>query len=317
MPRALIPSDLTDTQKLYQYLQEQERERLALQRRVMGLEVENEIGVEKLDLATIRAALQASGSHPLNLVGLQGTSLAEQNPNFPRVTTLPDPQSTIYTAVILLGTGGAQDQLHVLNKDNTTYQWTQINVTPSNFWTTNSVQTIAAGAAKTLADLLTLNAGLLITAGNAEMRSTANVQSTLMLGGSAAQHGAKVEFVWKDQELTLAGSVTKDTTSTHLPRFSLILAVLTLITETISGGGVTTYSVGDSATAARFRNADANLGVGTGAWCSNHWKGSVATEAAGPTQTSDGEVRITLDAAPTAGKIRVVTLSLVSTVPTS
>lgn len=112
------------------------------------------------------------------------------------------------------------------------------------------------------------------------------------------------------EELNVTGVTTKDTAATFLRATSLILAVTGYITQTISGGGVATYSIGDATTAARFTAADANLTAGNGIVGLQHLKGSVATDATGPVQVAAAAARVTLSAAPTQGKIRLVAWQL-------
>lgn len=139
--------------------------------------------------------------------------------------------------------------------------------------------------------------------------------TALTIGGAAAQNSAAIQFVWKNELLDLAGVATKDTAAGFLSTSSLILSVWTLVDTTISGGGVTNFKTGDPTTVDRFGSANFNLGATNSQWQTNHLKGNVATEATGWTQTGAGVVRITLDAAPVAGKIRVVSLQLVATNP--
>lgn len=149
-----------------------------------------------------------------------------------------------------------------------------------------------------------------------EARQIINALNALRIGGTVL-NGAHAEYVCKNELLSLAGSATKDTTVTALAGNSEIFEVWTRVETTISGGGVTSFQVGDATTANRFASASLNLTAGSAQWCCNHRKGGVATDATGPTQLPNGEVRITLDAAPTAGALRVVTICRVATAPTS
>lgn len=118
--------------------------------------------------------------------------------------------------------------------------------------------------------------------------------------------------------LTLSTSgVTTNTSTSLLPANSVIEAVVIRVTTTITGGGVTAFSVGDSTTAARFSASAGGLTAGSTRVGLQHQHGSVSTDATGPVQVTATTVRITCDATPTAGAIRIVVFYRQFTVPTS
>lgn len=126
--------------------------------------------------------------------------------------------------------------------------------------------------------------------------------------GSAAYFIAQEKVVaggdgqgWTDgvttELLTLSTSgTTTDTAANLLPADSIIYAVTVRVVTTISGGGVASYSVGDSGSGTRFASAvtpitAGSTKVGLGAPCS--------------AQASAAKVRITTSATPSAGAVRI------------
>lgn len=129
--------------------------------------------------------------------------------------------------------------------------------------------------------------------------------------GSAITYGYNTELV------TLAtGAAVTDTTGNLLPANSVIDSVdgivTTLITTAVSWG------LGDPTTAARFTATNAGaVTLGTRLTGLAHWQGGISTDAAGPVQTSAAKVRITVNANPAAGAVRVVVFYHQVTAPTS
>jgi len=118
--------------------------------------------------------------------------------------------------------------------------------------------------------------------------------------------------------ITLSTSgTTTDSTANLLPANSIIDAVATYVTVTITGGGVTQFSVGDPTTAARFSASAVGLASGSNRVGLQHQQGSVTTDAAGPVQVSAAKVRITCNGTPTAGAVRVIVFYRQFTAPTS
>lgn len=128
-------------------------------------------------------------------------------------------------------------------------------------------------------------------------------------------HGATSIIGQIEENVTLdTGSTTTDTTI-DLPANSIILAVSTRVTTAITTS--TTFSVGDPTTAQRFSSTAAGLTLGSTRVGLNQMQGSITTDAAGPVQVTTAKVRITLDANPGAGAIRVTIHYITITAPTS
>lgn len=132
-------------------------------------------------------------------------------------------------------------------------------------------------------------------ANQAKFGSSANYLSAFAVAGGANGQ------VWTDgvatELVTLSTSgTTTDTSVNLLPADSIIYAVTTYVTTTISGGGVASYSIGDPTTGTRFASGVTPLTagstkVGLGAPCS--------------AQATAAKVRITASATPSAGQVRV------------
>lgn len=118
-------------------------------------------------------------------------------------------------------------------------------------------------------------------------------------------NGAALTIGSATELLTLSTvGLTTDTTANLLPANAIILAVDCRITTTITT--TTNWAVGDGTTSARFSSANATLTAGTVSVGLNHMQGSVATDAAGPVQTTAAKVRITCTGSnPGAGVIRI------------
>lgn len=130
-------------------------------------------------------------------------------------------------------------------------------------------------------------------------------------------NGATLVYGVNTELLTLAtGATTTDTTGNLLPARSIIDSVTgevtTLITTAVSWG------LGDPTTAARFTATNAGA-VTLGATLSglDHWSGAVSTLATGPSQASAAKVRVTTNANPGAGVVRIVVFYHQVTAPTS
>lgn len=119
------------------------------------------------------------------------------------------------------------------------------------------------------------------------------------------------------ESITLSTSgLTTDSTADLLPANSIILAVTARVTTAITA--TTDWALGDATTSNRFAAANATLAAGTTAVGLRHQQGSVASDAAGPVQTTAAKLRITCTGAnPGAGVIRVTVTYLSLTPPTS
>lgn len=116
--------------------------------------------------------------------------------------------------------------------------------------------------------------------------------------------------------LTLAtGALFTDTAANLLPANAIIESVLTRVTTTITTA--VSFSVGDPTTAARFSASAGGVTAASTRVGIDHWSGAVATLAAGPSQAAAAKVRITCNANPGAGIVRVTVYYRVLTAPTS
>lgn len=141
---------------------------------------------------------------------------------------------------------------------------------------------------------------------------TANGRSLGVVGNN----GNKAEIQHFTELVTLdTGAAFTDSPSNLLPANSIILCVGGRVTTTITTA--LNWRLGDPTTSDRFTSANATLAAGTTDVGLRHMQGSVATDAAGPVQTAAAKVRITLDAPPGAGAVRVFTSAIVFTAPTS
>lgn len=127
--------------------------------------------------------------------------------------------------------------------------------------------------------------------------------------------GARARYRVVEEEVTLnTGGVTTDTVAL-IPGNAIVDAVVVRITETITTAA--NWQVGDSTTANRFISSNSTLVAGTVVTGLNHWQGGVSTDAAGPVEMTGRVVRITTNANPGAGKIRVTIFARVFNGPTS
>lgn len=117
-------------------------------------------------------------------------------------------------------------------------------------------------------------------------------------------NGAQLIEGFSSELITLnTGGTTTNSVGNLLPANSQIIAVVFRVTTTITTA--TAYSIGDATTAARFQPTGAALTAGTTGVGQDHMSGAVTTLAAGPTQAAAAPLRITTDAPPGAGAIRV------------
>ena len=110
---------------------------------------------------------------------------------------------------------------------------------------------------------------------------------------------------WSNSELVTlnTGAAFTDTAGNLLPANAIIDSVVARVTTTITTAA--NWSLGDATTSTRFTSATGTLTAGTTVVGLNQMQGGVTTNAAGPVQTAAAKVRITLNANPGAGQIRV------------
>lgn len=162
--------------------------------------------------------------------------------------------------------------------------------------TASGVITLTANSAATAATLSGVFA-----CGNANIAAL-NATGTITSAGSNGQtaiYGQLSELVTLN-----TGGTTTDSVANLLPVGAIILGVTARITTTITTAA--NWSLGDATTAARFMAANSTLTAGTTAIGMQHMQGSVATDAAGMVQTAAAKLRVTTNANPGAGVIRIV-----------
>ena len=110
----------------------------------------------------------------------------------------------------------------------------------------------------------------------------------------------------RSEVITLSTSgTTTDSTEYLLPANSIILAVTATVLTTITGSGVSAFTVGDGTVAARFGTVSA-LTAGTTGVGTTMLNGNINATNAGPTQASAAKVRITATGGtPASGVVRV------------
>ena len=127
------------------------------------------------------------------------------------------------------------------------------------------------------------------------------------VSGSAPSSGQDELIPFRRSEtMTLSTSgATTDSAEYLLPANAVILAVTATVLTTITGSGVSAFTVGDSAVAARFATGIA-LTAGTTAVGITHMTGVISATNAGPTQASAAKLRITATGGTAAtGVVRV------------
>lgn len=134
-------------------------------------------------------------------------------------------------------------------------------------------------------------------------------------GGGTDLNGAKAALVWTAEELTLSTvGTTTDTAANLLPGNAVVLGMVARVTTAITTAA--SVQIGDATTATRFATLG-TMTLGTTLLGLNHLQGGVATDATGPVQFTAAKIRTTANVTPGAGKVRLVTLALVFTPPTS
>lgn len=173
-----------------------------------------------------------------------------------------------------------------------------------------------------------VNNALSLAAGGTEgMRvdaTDARVFRALLALGSSAQvarlqlngaSGGSWELTSVAALATLSTGGTTTDTASIIPANSFVVAVTYRVTTTITTAA--NFSIGDATTAARFVSGATGLTAGSTGIGLRHLQGGVATDAAGPIFTSSSAVRITTNANPGAGAIRVQVWYAFPTAPTS
>jgi hypothetical protein len=235
----------------------------------------------QLQLPEIKAALELGGRSPLNLTGLVGKTADPQFGGLLTGTVLPPPNNYAENITFDLQSGSpVRFQRYYRGTVNGAPAWVQAPVPePTNM-------------AKL--DLANIFLGLQTFKAGVDFVDPA--------------HGAAWSILYREEEVTLSTvGVTTDSTGLLIAGNCLLLGVPQYITQAISGGGVTGLQTGDQATPSLTRFATtATLTVGAGLVGLDQWKGSAATDAAGPLLINASKVRFTATGGtPTQGKVRV------------
>lgn len=154
---------------------------------------------------------------------------------------------------------------------------------------------------------------IILDAGGATFRGALTAASYTQQANNGAQ--AIDGFISEEVTLSLIG-LTTDSSSNLLPVNSRIKFVNWYITQAITGGAVVTMQIGDGTVATRFASTT-TLTLGGNGVGQSHMQGSVVADASGPVQTTAAAVRITMNAIPTAGKVRLVVFYEQGVAPTS
>lgn len=122
--------------------------------------------------------------------------------------------------------------------------------------------------------------------------------------GTLIAHTAIQKFI--EEEITLStGAATTDSTANLLPANSLIDAVFFHTSVAITTA--VNFSLGDATTAARFASASTKIALDDKDVGILQWN-PANVNAAGPVQTAAAKLRVTCNATPAAGKIKVSVL---------
>lgn len=157
--------DVTNSQRLYYLLQRMQAKLTTLESQ-LAKEVAKPVKLDSKDIDQLASYLQtdlsARGLHPLPVTGLAG-QLAEPQAAAP-VLLSSDPLTTVNPDLYEPGTLATYNNNLYLVVAGRPHTWSLFSLAlPANAVTTDTVQTIGPGAAKTVSDLLTLLAGLAVT----------------------------------------------------------------------------------------------------------------------------------------------------------
>jgi hypothetical protein len=146
---------------------------------------------------------------------------------------------------------------------------------------------------------------------NLYLSNSVNVQDPGPFGSMQTQTSAACETSYGITTLG-TGATTTDTGLNCLPANSVVDAIVYRITTTITTSA--NFTIGDATTAARFCGTQSTLTSGTTGIC---FVQADQTGAGGPRQASAAKVRVTLNANPGAGAIRLIVYYHTWTAPTS
>lgn len=218
------------------------------------------------------------------------------------VSTVIVTDVAVFGAVGANGLGGSQvnraTSTTTVSRDMTALQWLWTNATDASRSAAMAIQVVDNAAA--LAEKWRI-------AGNGSGSGT--LETLTGVNGSQWINGEISEL------LTLSTVSTTTDTTMQLPANSIILSVTTRVTTTITTA--VSFSVGDPTTAARFSASAGGLTAGSTRVGLQQMQGSVTTDATGPVQTTAASVRITTNANPGAGVIRITINYMQFVAPTS
>jgi hypothetical protein len=143
------------------------------------------------------------------------------------------------------------------------------------------------------------------------LSNSVNVQDAGTFGSMQTQTSAACETSFGATTLNVGGTTT-DTSLSCLPANSIIDALVYRIITTITTAA--NFIIGDATTAARFCNTQSTLTAGTTGVC---FVQADQTGAPGPRQVSAAKVRVTTNANPGAGIIRMIVYYHTWTAPAS
>lgn len=135
--------------------------------------------------------------------------------------------------------------------------------------------------------------------------------SDMLFGSNQSASASACEATFGITTLN-TGAATTDTTNNCLPANSIIDAVVYRVTTAITTSA--SFTIGDATTAARFCGTQSTLTLGATGRC---FVQADQTGAAGPIQAAAAKVRMTLNANPGAGAIRLIVYYHTWTPPTS
>jgi hypothetical protein len=165
MNRPIQYHDVEDKQLLFAYLNEKETEIAALKKdldslrsRLASQSSQKDAGpvanikLDKATMTAIRDALSVKGNFELRVDGLPGVLAQPQYPLIPRLTALPNPQSTLYSAVAVIG--ATSDTIYILDRNAVPHKWYPFLSVPANMVTTDTAQNILAQKTFTVTQLM-------------------------------------------------------------------------------------------------------------------------------------------------------------------
>jgi hypothetical protein len=319
-----LPSqrDLGNQQGLFEYLSQLAREQNRLEEMLSRAGGRSE-PVKLPTMDEIRQALEADGTHPLSIEGLYGQGLSPQAAVVKVVTALPDARDYIAGTIVVLD--GSPDTLHY-RTDTNPPAWATISLASAGHDLLSASHSDTLAGTVVRGDVIVGNstpAWSRLARGTAyqHLRMNSGATDPIWSGEVAVPgaNGSLMLFTYATELLTLSNVAAFTDATLAIPSGLIVMGVVGYVTQAISGGGVTSFSVGDSGVATRWLAASTSLTAGSTFLGLNHWRGSVAADNAGPIHTGGAAlpVRVTCDAIPTQGQIRIVVFVAMMSAPIS